>query len=82
MDFSSIMTYISNITHRNDLIMIAHSMSTTASYVYASLKPKEAEKLVKVFILLGPGAYKKHARWFSLVMYPNGALIMVRNLLF
>ncbi|CAH0554394.1 unnamed protein product [Brassicogethes aeneus] len=56
-DYSAIIQFIGEKTGRNDLVVIGHSMSSTSSLVYASLKPKEAEKYVKVFVLMSPTAY-------------------------
>lgn len=59
-DYSAVFKYISNATNRNDLIFIGHSMATTASLIYASLKPEEANQHVQIFIELSPVAYLSH----------------------
>ncbi|XP_050303104.1 lipase member K-like [Anthonomus grandis grandis] len=60
-DVPAILSYVANVT-KTKLIVINHSLSSTASLVYSSLKPKEAEGNVKVFINLASSAFMNHTR--------------------
>ncbi|RZC36120.1 lipase member K-like [Asbolus verrucosus] len=51
---------------RGQIIYIGHSMGTTLSYVYASLRPEHAAINVKSIISLAPLAYMEHAGFFIL----------------
>lgn len=55
-DLPAILTYVRNNT-KKEISVIGHSSSTTASLIYASLKPLEANKTVKAFIAMSPLAY-------------------------
>lgn len=60
-DYKSIIDYVKKKTKRK-MIFISHSMSTTSSLIYASLKPTEAENSIKIFIDMSPVCYLKHVR--------------------
>lgn len=55
-DLPAILTYVRNNT-KKEISVIGHSSSTTASLIYASLKPLEANKTVNAFIAMSPLAY-------------------------
>lgn len=53
-DYDAVIKHVANLTGRSDLIVIGHSMATTAALAYASLKPEEADKHVRIFIEICP----------------------------
>lgn len=55
-DHPACTSYIKNITNSSKIVFLGHSMATTSSLIYASLRPKQASEDVKVFINLSPTA--------------------------
>ncbi|XP_044259500.1 lipase member K-like isoform X2 [Tribolium madens] len=60
-DYKTIIDFVKMKTG-SKIVFISHSMSTTASLIYSSLRPKEAKDSVKVFISMSPVCYLKHVR--------------------
>ncbi|CAG9762800.1 unnamed protein product [Ceutorhynchus assimilis] len=60
-DFPAILKLIVNVTGEK-VIVINHSLSSTASLVYAAVKPQEAEAMVKVFVNMAASAFMNHTQ--------------------
>lgn len=61
-DIPVIVEYISKVTDQEgELSYIGHSMGTTISYIYASLKPLHAKKYLKKIVSLAPIGHDTHA---------------------
>ncbi|XP_068908054.1 lipase member K-like [Tenebrio molitor] len=60
-DYKTIIDFVKTKTNQT-VIFISHSMSTTSSLIYASLRPEEALNSVKVFISMSPVCYLKHVK--------------------
>ncbi|XP_060525773.1 lysosomal acid lipase/cholesteryl ester hydrolase-like [Cylas formicarius] len=51
-DLSATVSYVKNKTGNSALIYIGHSLGSTAAFIYASMKSKDAKGAVKIFITL------------------------------
>lgn len=58
-DFPATIDYILQVTMQTNLFLIAHSVSTTSTFVMLSEKPEYNAK-IKAHFSLTPGAYFKH----------------------
>lgn len=59
-DHPAVVKLIKDKTKVSQIIFIAHSMSATTGLIYASLKPQEAARDVKVFVGLAPPAFFRY----------------------
>ncbi|KAJ8967495.1 hypothetical protein NQ314_002810, partial [Rhamnusium bicolor] len=58
---TGILDFISQSTGNNkDIVYVGHSLGTTTSFVYSSLRKKDAEKNLKQIIALAPIAYLRN----------------------
>ncbi|RZC35006.1 Abhydro lipase domain containing protein [Asbolus verrucosus] len=70
-DIPAIIDFIKTETgKKNKIIYIGHSMGTSISYVYASLKPEDAVNNLKSIVSLAPIAYMDHIAPFAKVLAP------------
>lgn len=63
---------------KGNLIYVGHSMGTTISYIYSTVKRKHAEDNVKAIISLAPVAYMKNVMGAFRLLAPLAPLVAVR----
>ncbi|CAG9853675.1 unnamed protein product [Phyllotreta striolata] len=78
-DIPAIVEKVAKITLRNDIVFLGHSMGSTTSLIYPSMKPKHAEKYIKGFIYTAPVAHFDHTKGAVSAVLPFYGLI--KNLL-
>lgn len=77
-DYSTTIKHIANVTKNNEIILIGHSQSSTSAVIYASLKPEEAKKHLKIIIPMSNVASLTYMRSPVKYVAPLKNLLWVR----
>lgn len=65
-DIPAMLNFIVQTTNQaGNITFIGHSMGTTISFIYASLRPQQAGNILKSIIAIAPVAYMDHVRSIS-----------------
>uniref|UniRef100_A0AAR5P6G4 Lipase n=1 Tax=Dendroctonus ponderosae TaxID=77166 RepID=A0AAR5P6G4_DENPD len=75
-DLPACIDFVANRTgEKGNLIYVGHSMGTTISYIYSTVKRKHAEDNVKAIISLAPVAYMKNVMGAFRLLAPLAPLV-------